>query len=178
MCLCQVIYYLNHEWQPGHGGELILWPRDDDTSHVCVKPVADRLLLFISSLEHEVLPAWRPRYALTTWMFNRRDTALEALAEDMRQRKAAGKMDTKVGTSAIPAPLRARVWSVATPPNALTTEFSHLGPFRPRHISYNQPFSLIFVAVLCRPRLCLLPSTRTAAAMMIAPLLETERGQA
>ena len=35
--------------------------------------VAGRLVLFISSLEHEVLPAWKRRYALTTWMFNRRD---------------------------------------------------------------------------------------------------------
>ena len=32
-------------------------------------------------------------------MFNRRDTALEALAEDMRQRKAAGKMNTQVSLS-------------------------------------------------------------------------------
>ena len=44
---------------------------------------------------HEVLPSWRPRYALTTWMFNRQDTALELLAEDMRQKKAAGKLDVK-----------------------------------------------------------------------------------
>ena len=91
----QVIYYLNAEWETSHGGELVLWP-SDSAPPVRVPPLADRLLLFVSSLEHEVLPAWRPRYALTTWMFNKRDTALELLAEDMRQRKASGKLDTKV----------------------------------------------------------------------------------
>ena len=95
----QVIYYLNANWQPEHGGELVIWPSEGAVP-VRVPPLADRLLLFVSSLEHEVLPAWRPRYALTTWMFNRRDTALELLAEDMRQRKAAGKMNTQVGRTA------------------------------------------------------------------------------
>ena len=45
--------------------------------------------------------AWSRRYALTTWMFNRRDTALEAFAEDMRQKKAAGKVDTKALLAAL-----------------------------------------------------------------------------
>ena len=60
-------------------------------------------MLFISSLEHEVLPAWRPRFALTTWMFNRRDTALEAWAEEMREKKASGKLNTKAILAAIEA---------------------------------------------------------------------------
>jgi len=50
-----------------------------------------------------VLPAWRPRYALTTWMFNRRHTALEAFAEDMRQKKAEGKFNTAALLAAIDA---------------------------------------------------------------------------
>ena len=99
-----VIYYLNGEWQPGDGGELRIWPLPEGLAEpVVVPPLADRLLVFISSLEHEVLPAWRPRYALTTWMFNQRDTALEALAGEMRQRKAAGKMDTKALLAALDA---------------------------------------------------------------------------
>ena len=66
-------------------------------------PPRCRSVCFVSSLEHEVLPAWRPRYALTTWMFNRRDTALEALAEEMRVRKASGKLDTKSLLAALDA---------------------------------------------------------------------------
>ena len=115
-----VIYYLNEHWQPGHGGELRIWPRDGapaslkhdisdagstdaEPPPVIVEPLADRLLLFISSLEHEVLPAWRPRYALTTWMYNRRDTALEAWAEEMREKKASGKLNTKAILAALDA---------------------------------------------------------------------------
>ena len=91
-----VIYYLNAEWQEGHGGELQIWPTEElEEVPVRVPPIADRLLIFVSSMWHEVLPSWRPRYALTTWMFNRQDTALELLAEDMRQKKAAGKLDVK-----------------------------------------------------------------------------------
>ena len=148
------IYYVNAQWRAADGGELQLWP--GDAPPVRVAPRADRLVIFISSLWHEVLPAWgsrcarrrsppsalrpppsahrppptaadgakgalarvpaprsaltpcgrgdgRRRYALTTWMFNRRDTALEALAEDMRQKKAAGKMDTKALLAALDA---------------------------------------------------------------------------
>ena len=97
-----VIYYLNPGWQPAHGGELRIWP-PDGSEPVVVAPRADRLVLFVSSLEHEVLPAWRPRYALTTWMFNRRHTAMEAFAEDMRQKKAAGKFNTSALLAAIDA---------------------------------------------------------------------------
>ena len=41
------------------------------------------------SLEHEVLPAWRPRTHYDV-VPNRRDTALEAWAEEMREKKASG----------------------------------------------------------------------------------------
>ena len=100
-----VIYYLNAQWQKGHGGELRIWPTDEteDEDAVIIEPLADRLVLFISSLEHEVLPAWRPRFALTTWMFNKRDTALEVFAEEMRQRKAQGKFNTQALLAALDA---------------------------------------------------------------------------
>ena len=110
-----VIYYLNAAWRPGDGGELRIWPSADEDSEgegeeeeqamapVTIEPLADRLVIFISSQWHEVLPAWKPRYALTTWMFNRRDTALEVLAEEMRQRKAKGTLNTQALLAAIEA---------------------------------------------------------------------------
>ena len=90
-----VIYYLNEQWEQGHGGELRIWPTDGSDETVTIEPLADRLLLFISSLEHEVLPAWRPRFALTTWLFNKRDTALELMAEEIRGKVKSGKLSTK-----------------------------------------------------------------------------------
>ena len=99
-----VIYYVNAGWRPAHGGELRLWPEPEGAAPpVVLAPVADRLVCFISSLEHEVLPAWAPRFALTTWMFNRRDTALESLAEDLRQKKAAGRLNTQALLAALDA---------------------------------------------------------------------------
>ena len=99
-----VIYYVNAGWHPAHGGELRLWPEPEGAAPpVVLAPVADRLVCFISSLEHEVLPAWAPRFALTTWMFNRRDTAFESLAEALRQKTAAGRLNTQALLAALDA---------------------------------------------------------------------------
>ena len=51
----------------------------------------------------QVLPAWKPRYALTTWMFNKRDTALEVMAETLRQKKAAGQFNKEALLAALDA---------------------------------------------------------------------------
>ena len=48
------IYYVNHDWRQSDGGELRL--RDRNGEFVNVAPIADRLVLFDSRLEHEVLP--------------------------------------------------------------------------------------------------------------------------
>jgi SM-20-related protein len=60
------IAYLNDGWQPAHGGQLRLHvepPLD-------VEPVLDRLVVFLSErIEHEVLPAHAPRWAMTAWYY-------------------------------------------------------------------------------------------------------------
>jgi len=50
---------------------------------VAVDPVMDRLVVFRSSLEHEVRPAFASRMALTAWFVNRRHLALELLCEQL-----------------------------------------------------------------------------------------------
>ena len=89
-----LIYYSNDEWVPESGGELQLWLKEG-RDPIKIAPLADRLVVFISSLEHEVLPSWQTRLSLTVWMYNRRDQALEALAEDLRDRKSRGEFDAK-----------------------------------------------------------------------------------
>jgi SM-20-related protein len=59
------IVYLNPDWVPAHGGALRVFlpagPRD-------VEPRAGRLVVFLSDrVEHEVLPAYAPRWAVTAW---------------------------------------------------------------------------------------------------------------
>ncbi|XXF77057.1 2OG-Fe(II) oxygenase [Myxococcaceae bacterium GXIMD 01537] len=63
------IYYANPEWRPEHGGVLRLYP---EGAVVDVEPVLDRLVVFLSErIEHEVLPAFAPRLALTAWFYGR-----------------------------------------------------------------------------------------------------------
>lgn len=59
-----LLYYFN-EWKKDNGGQLRLYLKDGQKD---VAPVADRLLIFLSSwVEHEVLPAHAPRFAITSW---------------------------------------------------------------------------------------------------------------
>jgi SM-20-related protein len=64
-----VVLYLNPDWRPDDGGELILYPA---TGPVAIEPRAGRLVVFGSAeLEHEVRPARRDRYSIAGW-FRRR----------------------------------------------------------------------------------------------------------
>ncbi|MCB0630087.1 MAG: 2OG-Fe(II) oxygenase [Lewinella sp.] len=61
-----VICYLNDNWQPEDGGELVIYHPDGD---VVIEPLGGRVVFFESALlEHEVLPARRDRYSLTGWL--------------------------------------------------------------------------------------------------------------
>ncbi|WP_296622579.1 2OG-Fe(II) oxygenase [Marivirga sp.] len=62
------VLYMNENWQEGHGGELAIYL--DDKVEI-VQPLAGRLLLFRSELEHEVLMSYRNRYSITGWMLDR-----------------------------------------------------------------------------------------------------------
>lgn len=65
-----VICYLNDNWQTEDGGQLRLYPENEQT--VDVLPQGGTLACFISAgLYHEVLPATRPRLSVTGW-FRRR----------------------------------------------------------------------------------------------------------
>ena len=79
------IYYLNPSWHSKAAGELRLW--DACGGVRLVEPRNDRLVVFRSSLEHEVLSTKIDRLALTTWFFNRLELGLELIKEkrDARQ---------------------------------------------------------------------------------------------
>jgi SM-20-related protein len=62
------VLYLNENWQEDHGGELALYLGDKTE---IVQPLAGRLLLFRSELEHEVLMAYKKRYSVTGWMLDK-----------------------------------------------------------------------------------------------------------
>ncbi|KAL3666036.1 hypothetical protein V7S43_008829 [Phytophthora oleae] len=67
-CVTAVLY-LNEEWEKGDGGEIVLYPFPKP--RVVVKPRFGELVLFSSQqMLHRVMPATKPRYALTTWMYH------------------------------------------------------------------------------------------------------------
>ena len=62
------ILYLNPNWQPGDGGELVMYESDDNAELLRVTPALGTMVLFLSDeFPHEVLPAKRSRYSLTGW---------------------------------------------------------------------------------------------------------------
>lgn len=62
------IYYANPAWRAAHGGVLRTFGASGPTD---IEPVLDRLVLFLSEkVEHEVLPTWVPRTALTAWYYD------------------------------------------------------------------------------------------------------------
>jgi SM-20-related protein len=63
-----VICYLNENWKEDEGGQLRIYLPDKDMD---VLPLAGRLVCFRSDqLEHEVLPATRPRLSITGWILD------------------------------------------------------------------------------------------------------------
>ena len=62
------ILYLNPDWQPADGGELVMYEADSQTILETVMPTFGTLVMFLSEeFPHEVLPANRSRYSLTGW---------------------------------------------------------------------------------------------------------------
>ncbi|OLF35838.1 2OG-Fe(II) oxygenase [Psychrobacter sp. Cmf 22.2] len=63
------VFYLNDEWAASDGGALEIIDKHD--VHHNIMPVANRLVIFDSDLQHQVQVAHRQRYSIATWM--RRD---------------------------------------------------------------------------------------------------------
>jgi SM-20-related protein len=62
------ILYLNPSWQPGDGGELVLYAEESQTALETLLPAFGTMVLFLSEeFPHEVLPAKRSRYSLAGW---------------------------------------------------------------------------------------------------------------
>jgi SM-20-related protein len=64
-----VILYLNTNWQKADGGELQLFLEKGDP--IIIEPLAGRLLVFESHMEHEVLESHANRYSITGWLKNK-----------------------------------------------------------------------------------------------------------
>ena len=63
-----VITYLNRDWVPGRGGELVLYDATGEPRET-IEPIYGRTVIFPSpDVEHEVLPAVAERWSVTGWL--------------------------------------------------------------------------------------------------------------
>ena len=63
------VFYLNPDWRPDLGGELLIWAEPDSQKVVArVQPKLGTLVVFLSErFPHEVLPARADRYSIAGW---------------------------------------------------------------------------------------------------------------
>jgi len=71
--ILSVIYYLNPNWLPEHGGNLIIYTLENGIEKkIVISPLAGRLVCFESEkLEHEVSEAFAERFSISGWLLNR-----------------------------------------------------------------------------------------------------------
>ncbi|TPD62051.1 2OG-Fe(II) oxygenase [Emcibacter nanhaiensis] len=61
-----LVAYLNHDWAPGDGGEIILYP--DAAAPVATAPAFGTLAIFLAEeMPHEVLPCRTERLSIAGW---------------------------------------------------------------------------------------------------------------
>lgn len=74
------VVYLNSQWKPGDGGELVIYPArgpHENSPPTLVEPRAGTLACFLSGLiEHEVRESFRPRLSFAGW-YKRRVSHLD-----------------------------------------------------------------------------------------------------
>jgi len=74
-----LVTYLNHDWQPEDGGELVIYKNAGDEHGISVLPEFGTLVVFLSEeFEHEVKPARRDRYSIAGWFRVNSSTADKA----------------------------------------------------------------------------------------------------
>ncbi|WP_027328804.1 2OG-Fe(II) oxygenase [Marinimicrobium agarilyticum] len=62
------VFYLNPQWQPSDGGELVIYDEKDESEIKRVLPEYGKLVIFLSEVfPHEVLPAKRERNSIAGW---------------------------------------------------------------------------------------------------------------
>ena len=66
--LISIVHYLNPEWSPDWGGQIVLHTEEGE---VRIQPQSPTTLIFQShKVEHEVLPTRKDRFSLTGWLLS------------------------------------------------------------------------------------------------------------
>jgi SM-20-related protein len=70
--ILSIIYYLNVDWIPQNGGNLIIYTNQENLEiPIKIAPLAGRMVCFESEkLDHEVTEAFSERFSVTGWFLN------------------------------------------------------------------------------------------------------------
>ncbi|MDR6563637.1 MULTISPECIES: 2OG-Fe(II) oxygenase [unclassified Arcicella] len=70
--ILSVIYYLNIDWLPENGGNLLIYTQENNQEKIIrIAPLAGRLVCFESEkLDHEVCETFKERLSITGWLLN------------------------------------------------------------------------------------------------------------
>lgn len=86
-CVTAVLY-LNDDWHDGDGGEIVLYPFPSEAPVVVAPRFGDMVLFSSQQMLHRVLPSHKPRYCLTTWVYQ---STPDAAARAAYYREAAAR---------------------------------------------------------------------------------------
>jgi len=77
--ILSTVLYLNPDWTPDDGGELVMYTPDGQSVIDTIAPRFDRLVVFLSEeFPHEVLPTKVYRYSLTGW-FRKNNSMIDSI---------------------------------------------------------------------------------------------------
>ena len=66
--MISTVLYLNTDWQPENGGELVIFNKDAQHIEATISPSIGKLAVFLSEeIPHEVLPTKLPRASIAGW---------------------------------------------------------------------------------------------------------------
>ena len=66
--MLSLVVYLNPNWLPEYGGDLVLYTNDNDVEGISVKPSFGTVVVFLSEdFPHEVKVTQRDRYSIAGW---------------------------------------------------------------------------------------------------------------
>lgn len=66
--IVSAVTYLTESWQPGDGGELVVYPEDGETVSATIEPRAGTFVMFLSEeIPHEVLTSRTDRTSIAGW---------------------------------------------------------------------------------------------------------------
>jgi len=77
--ILSTVLYLNPDWTPDDGGELVMYTPDGQSVIDTIAPRFDRLVVFLSEeFPHEVLPTKVSRYSLAGW-FRKNNSMIDSI---------------------------------------------------------------------------------------------------